>query len=85
MKLIIIGIVVGLVLAISCFFIGMYVGNKSNEEVNINRNEHYMLAKKIDIAEERLGIKIDNISQDIKELLKYARGYVYNPDLTIVK
>ena len=83
MKLIVIGIIVGLVLAIGCFFGGAYVEKKSDNDNKILHDEQYMLANKIDMVEARFNSKIDEVNEGVKELLRYARSY--NSDLTSTK
>lgn len=74
MKLLIIGIVVGLIAAAACFYGGMTFANKTESEIKILHNEHSIIATKIDSMDKTMNVKLDAIQKGIDSLLNIAKA-----------
>lgn len=89
MKLLIVGLIVGLVLAVGCFFGGMQteraIHGNSLEVKMIQglHDEHIELARKLDELDANTSKKLDEISDNVKAILKIA-SRPPNPDITLV-
>lgn len=74
MKLLIVGIVIGLIAAAACFYGGMTFANKTESEIKILHNEHSIIATKIDAIDKAFNAKLDNIQKGLDCLLNIARS-----------
>lgn len=89
MKLLIIGVVVGIVLALGCFFGGMQVERLINDNstelkmLNELHNEHEQIAMKLAAFEQKTDSKLDEIGSDVKAILRIASRPL-TPDVEVV-
>jgi UDP-glucose 6-dehydrogenase len=74
MKILIIGIVIGLVFAACMFFCGMQAANIDNEKSRINQLEHEIISKKIDNMHSDVNNKLNDISTKLNFLVNYAKN-----------
>lgn len=74
MKLLIVGIVIGLITAAVCFYGGMTFANKTESEMQFLHNEHGIIATRIDLMDKTMNVKLDAIQKGIDCLLNIARS-----------
>lgn len=74
MKLLIVGIIIGLIAAAACFYSGMTFANKTESELKILHNEHTVISTKLDAIDKTFNAKLDNIQKGIDCLLNIARA-----------